>query len=59
MSGEARKAAVLDPLPEDLTLAALERLWIDRTLQRTGGNKTEAARRLGIDASTLHRKLKG
>lgn len=59
LSGAARKAAVLDPFPENLTLAELERLWIDRTLERAGGNKTEAARRLGIDASTLHRKLKG
>ncbi len=58
MSGAARKVAVLDPFPENLTLAELERLWIDRTLERAGGNKTEAARRLGIDASTLHRKLK-
>lgn len=59
MSGAARKAAAVDEFPEDLTLAELERLWIDRMLQRAGGNKTEAARRLGIDASTLHRKLKG
>ena len=59
LSGDARTTAVLGQFPDDCTLADLERLWIDRTLQRTGGNKSEAARRLGIDASTLHRKLKG
>lgn len=45
-------------LPTDLTLAELERVWIEQTLQRCNNNKTEAARRLGINPSTLHRKLR-
>lgn len=40
-----------------LTLEELERRYIDRVLQVTGGNKTQAARVLGIDRRTLYRKL--
>ncbi|MBE3581907.1 MAG: sigma 54-interacting transcriptional regulator [Thermoanaerobacteraceae bacterium] len=36
----------------------LERTVIERTLMETGGNKAEAARRLGISRTTLWRKLK-
>lgn len=45
-------------LPPDATLADVERIWIRDVLDRCSGNKAEAARRLGIDPSTLHRKLK-
>jgi len=45
-------------LPEGATLAEVERLWIDHTLALCGGNKREAARRLDIDPSTLHRRLR-
>ncbi|MFO0605196.1 MAG: sigma-54 dependent transcriptional regulator [Polyangiales bacterium] len=37
------------------TLAAVERRYIDRVLQHTGGNKTRAAEVLGIDRRTLSR----
>ena len=45
-------------LPPELTLAEVERIWIEQTLRRCNNNKTEAARRLGINPSTLHRKLR-
>ncbi len=44
--------AVLNP-----TLDAIERAYIMWVLQSEGGNKTRAASTLGIDASTLYRKL--
>ncbi|MFN3566881.1 MAG: sigma-54-dependent transcriptional regulator [Burkholderiaceae bacterium] len=46
------------PWPEDATLAEVERRWIEMTLQRHGGNRTRAAKALGIDVSTLWRKLR-
>jgi two-component system, NtrC family, response regulator len=59
-----------DLLPHDLThglpyspdapvfeLATVERQHIGRVLHHTGGNKTEAARLLGIGLTTLYRKL--
>jgi DNA-binding NtrC family response regulator len=39
------------------TLDAIERAYIMWVLQSEGGNKTRAASTLGIDASTLYRKL--
>ena len=45
-------------VPDGLTLEELEMLYIRRTLDRAGGNASEAARRLGISRSTLWRKLK-
>lgn len=42
---------------ENTPLEQLEKLWIDYTLERCNGNKSQTARELGIDASTLHRKL--
>jgi DNA-binding NtrC family response regulator len=41
-----------------LTLAALERLHIERVLQEENGRVESAARRLGIPRSTLYQKLK-
>ena len=43
---------------EPATLRDLERAHIARVMQRTAGNKKEAARLLGIDRSTLYAKLK-
>jgi transcriptional regulator with PAS, ATPase and Fis domain len=45
-----------DPL--ELTLWQLERQHIDKVLELTGGNRTKAARALGISQATLWRKLK-
>jgi two-component system response regulator HydG len=52
-----------DALPEaagvgEATLEEVEKAVIMRTLAATGGNKSEAARRLGISRKTLHNKLK-
>ena len=44
--------------PPVQALDELERQAIFRALQETGGNKTQAARVLGIGVRTLHRKLK-
>jgi two-component system response regulator HydG len=41
-----------------LPLEEVERRYILRVLESTGGNKLKAAEVLGIDRSTLHRKLK-
>ncbi len=41
-----------------MTLAEMERLMIEATLRRTGGNVKEAAASLGIDRSTLYEKLR-
>ncbi len=44
-------------LARGLTLAELEREYIERVLVAEGGNKTRAATRLGLDRKTLYRKL--
>ena len=41
-----------------LTLAEIEKRHIQRVLASTGGNKTRAARVLGISLKTLYNKLK-
>ena len=40
------------------TLKEVEEDHISRVLEHCGGNKTRAAAILGIDASTLHRRVK-
>ncbi len=47
------------PAEEDLvSLAELQRRHIQRVLAATGGNRAEAARILGIDRSTLYRRMR-
>ena len=41
-----------------LTMAQVERMMIERTLQATAGNREQAARILGIGTRTLYRKIK-
>ncbi|AUG98563.1 sigma-54-dependent Fis family transcriptional regulator [Prodigiosinella confusarubida] len=41
-----------------LNIDQIERIIIQDTLEKTGNNKAEAARRLNIDYKTLHSKLK-
>src|SRR5206468_3275616 len=43
--------------PPNPTLEAVERAYIMWVLQSEGGNKSRAAEALGIDPSTLYRKL--
>lgn len=46
------------PWPATATLKEVETAWIRLTLERCGGNRTQAARALGIDPATLWRKLR-
>ncbi len=52
----ARESA--SPNLAGMTLAAMEKLLIANALQRHHGNRAAAARQLGINPSTLFRKLK-
>ena len=51
-------AEAASPNIAGMTLEAMERFLIANALQRHGGNRTAAARQLGINPSTLFRKLK-
>jgi two-component system response regulator HydG len=48
---------VSDRPPDNPTLEVVEQAYIMWVLQAEGGNKTRAAEALGIDPSTLYRKL--
>lgn len=48
----------VDDVGKDVPLDQVEKTTILRTLESAGGNKSEAARRLGITRKTLHKKLK-
>ena len=50
--------ATASPNIAGMTLEAMERFLIANALQRHNGNRTAAARQLGINPSTLFRKLK-
>lgn len=60
-TGRRLVEALGEPDPDGLltlSLAELEKRHILRVLASTGGNKTRAARVLGIDTKTLYNKLK-
>ena len=42
-----------------MTMEAIEREAIRKTLEDTGGNKTQAAKILKMGLRTLHRKVQG
>lgn len=48
----------MGPVGSDITLADLERRHVEAVLRRCGGSQSQAARILGINPSTLWRKLK-
>jgi DNA-binding NtrC family response regulator len=57
----SRRAAVPSGLPfpdAPMTLETLEQWYLLRVLEQAGGNRTEAARLLGISRSTLKEKLR-
>ncbi len=56
-AGHSAAAAHLDALP-DLELREVERLWILRALERERGNRSRAARRLGVSVRTVRNKLR-
>jgi two-component system response regulator HydG len=49
---------VFEEKDSNMSLELVEKTTILRTLESTAGNKSEAARRLGITRKTLHKKLK-
>jgi two-component system, NtrC family, response regulator HydG len=57
-SQEAMASGKPVPAGDSLSLEAVEKITIINTLNATGGNKSEAARRLGITRKTLREKLK-
>ena len=55
---EAPKPRLVEAdLPPNPTIEVIERAYIQWVLEAEGGNKTRAAEVLGIDPSTLYRKL--
>ena len=63
ISGEIEKSEAASDTAQikingDQPLEEVEKATILKTLDAAGGNKSEAARRLGITRKTLHKKLK-
>lgn len=54
----AEAVPVFDGKENSLSLEAVEKAAVLRMLESTDGNKSQAARRLGITRKTLHKKLK-
>lgn len=57
---EAERAADTEPRPDaaPARLEDVERQHVERVLSECGGNRSEAARRLGMHRATLHAKLR-
>jgi len=56
--GERQAGNYSDILFDDLNIKNMEKIFILKALERTGGNKTKAAQLLGITPRTLRNKLK-
>lgn len=54
---EPRKLPLAEAIARNFTLRDVEREYIARVLENTNGNKSEAAKILGVDRTTLYRKL--
>jgi transcriptional regulator with GAF, ATPase, and Fis domain len=58
----AAAGEVAPPVPDDLSLAEatdeFQKTYIKRSIDRTGGNMSEAAERLGLHRSNLYRKMR-
>src|SRR5207237_10245492 len=57
-SASAAAPAMQWDVPPNMTLEDIEKCVIERTLQRTGGNKQKAANLLGIYRPRLYSKIK-
>ncbi|HXD19156.1 MAG TPA: sigma-54 dependent transcriptional regulator [Vicinamibacterales bacterium] len=55
-NGSPVRAMDVDDAPDD-RLSTLQRRQVERVLEETGGNKSEAARRLGISRRALYRRI--
>ena len=58
LNNEAASETAIIDINGDKPLEEVEKATILKTLEVAGGNKSEAARRLGITRKTLHKKLK-
>ncbi len=56
-AADQRKLPLTEAVARSFTLRDLEREYIERVLETTNGNKSEAAKILGVDRTTLYRKL--
>jgi transcriptional regulator with PAS, ATPase and Fis domain len=57
VSNAGAAAPLTEAVDKGYTLRDLEREYIRKVLENTAGNKTEAAKVLGVDRTTLYRKL--
>ncbi len=53
----ARQTGKPVPTDTDLNLKAIEKKTIQQALQKVGGNKAEAAKLLGVNTTTVYRKM--
>jgi len=58
LRGGGPAASVLGGLEAGASLWEVERAWILATLEQEGGNRTRAARRLGVSVRTVRNKLR-
>jgi transcriptional regulator with PAS, ATPase and Fis domain len=56
-SARRRSAGASRPLSADVSLEAMVKSHIEKVLEETGGNKSKAARLLGISRKKLYQKI--